>query len=200
MDEFFQLLAFTGWIAAVYSFNDTSFFCCFPPQFCRSAAARADSRCCIPVVSTVQVLLYMGNDHVPFGYQDTASRHQLQFPDKGEVMKRGPGYGAPINLHGVKDCHRCQFPETGRRPFNTLENGFIGFVLKFESKSVLVVMSGSSAACGIRQVIEDQYHSVNGKIQCFCLLLQVLDTKLQIFRRNLIRIEGNIRAGTKAQF
>ena len=105
-------------------------------------------------MSTVQVLLYMGNDHVPFGYQDTASRHQLQFPDKGEVMKRGPGYGAPINLHGVKDCHRCQFPETGRRPFNTLENGFIVFVLKFESKSVLVVMSGSSAACRICQVIE----------------------------------------------
>ena len=112
-------------------------------EFCWSAAARADSRGCIPVMSTVQVLLYMGNNHVPFGYQDTASRHQLQFPDKGEVMKRGPGYGAAVNLHGVKDCHRCQFPETGRRPFNTLENGFIGFVLEFESKSVFVMVTGS---------------------------------------------------------
>ena len=28
-----------------------------------------------------------------------------------------------------------------------------------------------SAACGIRQVIEDQYHSVNGKIQFLCFLL-----------------------------
>ena len=192
MDEFFQLLAFTGWIATVYGFNDPSFFSFFSMEFWRSAAARADSRCCIPVVSTVQVLLYMGNDHVPFGYQDTASRHQLQFPDKGEVMKRGPGYGAAVNLHGVKDCHRCQFPETGRRPFNTLENGFIGFVLKLIGKSVLVVMSGSSAACGIRQVIEDQYHSVNGKIQWICLLLQVLDTKLRIFPSIRIRFRRNI--------
>ena len=172
----------------MYSFNDTSFFCCFPPQFCRSAAARADSRGCIPVVSTVQVLLYMGNDHVPFGYQDMASRHQLQFPDKGEVMKRGPGYGAPINLHGVKDCHRCQFPKTGRRPFNTPKDSLVGFILKLIGKSVLVVVTGSSATCRISQVIEDQYHSINRKIQCFCLFLQVLDTKIQIFRRNLIRI------------
>ena len=106
----------------------------------------------------------------------------------------------PSNLHGVKTATGASSPKREGVHSILPEDGFIGFVLKFESKSVLVVMSGSSAACGIRQVIEDQYHSVNGKIQCFCLLLQVLDTKLQIFRRNLIRIEGNIRAGTKAQF
>src|SRR5699024_1570870 len=149
MDEFFQLLAFTGWIAAVYGFNDPSFFSFFSMEFCRSTAARADSRCCIQIVSTVQVLLYMGNNHVPFGYQDTASRHQLQFPDKGEIMKRGSGYRAAVNLHCVKDCHRRQFPETGRCPFNTLEDSFIGFILELIGKSVLVVVSGSSAACRI---------------------------------------------------
>ena len=183
----------------MYGFNDPSFFSFFSMEFCWSAAARADSRGCIPVMSTVQVLLYMGNDHVPFGYQDTASRHQLQFPDKGEVMKRGPGYGAAVNLHCVKDCHRRQFPEAGRRPFDTPEDSLVGFILEFVGKPVLVVVSGPSAACGICQVIEDQYHSINGKIQCFCLFHQVLDTKIQIFRRNLIRIQGNIRAGTKAQ-
>ena len=142
----------------------------------------------------------MGNDHVPFGYQDTASRHQLQFPDKGEVMKRGSGYGAAVNLHCVKDCHRRQFPEAGRRPFNTPKDSLVGFILEFVGKPVLVVMPGPSAACGICQVIVNQYHPVNGKIQCFCFLLQIMDTKIQIFRRNLIRVQRNIRAGTKAQF
>ena len=182
MDEFFQLLAFTGWIAAVYGLNDPSFFCNFPMNFCGSTAARTDRGCCILVLATVQVLLDMRNDHVPFGNQDTASRHQLQFPDKGEIMKRGSGYRAAVNLHGVKDCHRCQFPEAGRRPFNTLEDGFIGFVLEFESKSVFVMVTGSPTACGIRQIIKNQNHSINGKIQFFCFLLQVLDTKIQIFR------------------
>ena len=97
------------------------------------------------IAVSIQILLHMGNDLVSFAYLDTASRHQLQILDEEEVMEACPGYRAAINLHRVKDRHRCNFPRAARRPFNRTQDGFVGIVLKLERQSIFIVMPGPSA-------------------------------------------------------
>lgn len=55
------------------------------------------------VAVPIQIFLHMGNDLVPLAHLDTASRHQFQILNEGEVMEACPGYRAAIDLHRVKD-------------------------------------------------------------------------------------------------
>ena len=84
----------------------------------------------------------MGDDHVPFGNEDTASRMQLQSLDEGEVVQACPGHVTSIDLHRVEDCNGSNLTVTAGLPFNRAENCFIGVILKLKSESVVVMMTG----------------------------------------------------------
>ena len=84
------------------------------------------------VAVPIQIFLHMGNDLVPLAHLDTASWHQFQILNEGEVMEACPGYRAAIDLHRVKDRHRRDFPCAAGRPFNRTQDGFIGVVLELE--------------------------------------------------------------------
>lgn len=121
----------------------------------RLSAARASGRNDLlsGVAVPIQIFLHMGNDLVPLAHLDTASRHQFQILNEGEVMEACPGYRAAIDLHRVKDGYRSNFPCAAGRPFNRAQDGFIGVVLKFERKPVLVVMPGPSAGLCVGGIV-----------------------------------------------
>ena len=113
----------------------------------RLSAARASGRNDLlsGVAVPIQIFLHMGNNLVPLAHLDAAARCQLQILNEGEVVEARSGYRAAVDLHRVKDRHRCDFPCAAGRPFNRTQDGFIGVVLKLERKPVLIVMPGPAA-------------------------------------------------------
>lgn len=49
--------------------------------------AGADRRRDVSISSTIQIILYMWDDHVSFGNKNPASGYKLQIFDKGQIMK-----------------------------------------------------------------------------------------------------------------
>ena len=74
---------------------------------------------------------------------------QLKIFDKAYIVQARSGYVIAVNLYGVKDCHRSDFPGASCLPFNRAEDGFVGIVLKLESQFVIVMMPGTSETPGI---------------------------------------------------
>jgi len=93
-------------IVAVERFHDTSFVAGSGIGACGLPAAGAGLRHHVLILSTVQVLLHMGDDHVAFGYQDAASGVQFKVLDEGQVMEARPGYLTAVDLHRVRQSDR----------------------------------------------------------------------------------------------
>ena len=68
--------------------------------------ARADRRRDVGIPSTIQIILYMWDDHVSFGNKNPASGYKLQIFDKGQIMKGSSGNITAVNLHGIEDADR----------------------------------------------------------------------------------------------
>ena len=110
--------------------------------------ARADRRRDVGIPSTIQIILYMWDDHVSFGNKNPASGYKLQIFDKGQIMKGSSGNITAVNLHGIEDATGAISPKSGRCPFNFTQESFVGIILKLIGEAVLIVVSGFSAAFG----------------------------------------------------
>ena len=140
----------------------------------------------------------MGNDLVPLAHLDTASWHQFQILNEGEVMEACPGYRAAIDLHRVKDRHRRDFPCAAGRPFNRTQDGFIGVVLELERQSVLIVMPGPAAGLCVGCIVVGDHDAVNGDVVFLCVFPQVPDTGVHIELRQRL-LTRQIFADGKAE-
>ena len=67
-------------------------------------------------------------------------------------MQAGPGYLAPVDLHGVKHGHRGDLAGAGCVPFDVLELAFIGVILELEGHPVLIVVIRLAAGPGISRL------------------------------------------------
>lgn len=104
----------------------------------------------------------MGDDYVPFGYQDAASGVQFKVFDKGQVVEACPGYLTAVNLHRVKYSNGRDFTAASRLTFNGAEDRLIGVIFKFEGDAVIVVVAGPSETCRIRKAVIPQNHPDDG--------------------------------------
>ena len=166
----------------------------------RLSAARASGRNDLlsGVAVPIQIFLHMGNDLVPLAHLDTASRHQFQILNEGEVMEACPGYRAAIDLHRVKDGYRSNFPCAAGRPFNRAQDGFIGVILKLERKPVLIVMPGPSAGLCVGGIVVGDHDAVNGYVVFLRVFPQVPDTGVHIELRQRL-LARQILANGKAE-
>ena len=149
-------------------------------------------------VTTVQVFLHMGDNHVPLGDQDAVSGHQFQIFHEGQVVERGAGHSAAVDLHRGKDCHGRDLPSARRVPLHRVQRGLIQIILKLEGQTVLVVMPGAAAGFAVGRIVVFHNDSVDGDVGFCGFLSEQLDTVLQLldFQRALV---GEIEAGLKSQ-
>ena len=106
MDEALQDAAAAFRIVTVKCLHHASFVTGSGIDTRRLSTAGTGLRYHILIVSTVQIFLHMGNDHIAFGNQNTASGIQFQVFDKSQVMEACPRYFAAVDFHGVKYCNR----------------------------------------------------------------------------------------------
>ena len=107
----------------------------------------------------------MGDDYVPFGYQDAASGVQFKVFDEGQVMEARPGYLTAINLHRVKCRNGRDLTAASCLPFDRAEDCLIGVILEFEGDAVIVMVSCPAETCGIGKAVIPQHHPVDGDVR-----------------------------------
>ena len=145
-------------------FHDTSFVAGSGIGACGLPAAGAGLRHHVLILSTVQVLLHMGDDHVAFGYQDAASGVQFKVLDESQVMEARPGYLTAVDLHRVKQCDRRDLAAASCLPLDRPEDRFIGVILKFEGNAVIVMVPCPAEVFGIGKAVIPHHHPVDGDI------------------------------------
>ena len=126
--------------------------------------AGADRRRDVSISSTIQIILYMWDDHVSFGNKNPASGYKLQIFDKGQIMKGSSGNITAVNLHGIEDADRSNLSESGRCPFNFTQESFVGIILKLIGEAVLIVVSGFSAAFGVAETVKNHDNAIDRKM------------------------------------
>ena len=89
----------------------------------------------------------MGNDHIPLGYQDAASGIQFQILDKGQVVQGCPRDITAVDFNRIEQSHRRDLSAAACLPLNAAESGIISVILKFESDTVIIVVSGPAKRC-----------------------------------------------------
>ena len=83
-------------------------------------------------------------------------------------MQTCPRHGAAVDIHGVKQCDRRDFPKAAGRPFNGTKNCFHHVVFKLERDAVLVVMPCPPQCFGEGNAVVAQHDPVNGKFFNIC--------------------------------
>ena len=148
---------------------------------CGLPATGAGIRHHVFICATVKVLLHMGDDHVPFGYQDAASGVQFKVFDEGQVMEACPGDLTAVNLHCVKNSNRCDFAAASGLPFNGAEDCFINIILKLEGNAIIIIARCPAETCGIGKAVIPQHHPVDGNVRSLRKVLQVPDLLFNFF-------------------
>ena len=135
--------------------------------------------------AAVKVFLYMGDNHIPLGDDDPIAGSQLQRLDERQIMKARPGDRAAVNLHRIKDGNGRDLTGACGCPFNGLQLGFEEVIFKLECKSIFVMMSCAATVLGIGHVVVGHYDAVNWDIIFLCVILQHLDSHIQLIQLHL---------------
>jgi hypothetical protein len=126
MNELAEILCGAIWIAAAEGLNYPVFiFRAFMYSRLSSAAGAVLREQSFGVeASPVEIFLNVGDYHVPFAYEDSASGRQFKFFDERQAVQARPRHFASVYLNRIKDSNWRQIPGTRRVPFDTPENGF----------------------------------------------------------------------------
>lgn len=81
----------------------------------------------------------------------------------------------------VDTQNRCNLTAAPCLPFDGAEYCLIGVILKFESNTVVVMMSGSAQAFRIGEILKADNHAVNRYVVILCKCLHGFDVFLKSF-------------------